>query len=300
MKDVLFLIPLYYTSRTVERVQAYINEATGSFSYDIYFCCTNPDIFEAAKAKCNSHSSIDLRDNIGVGQGMCWYLQEKSKIDLSAYKYIWYFEESCEPVRRDWVEKTLEKMNAGWKLCGWDWNSQGKKRKHQISHEIVGTDLSKCTAYENTEATGLDIIGKPLKGIWDTPAYRHESIVFHSQDFIDFKFPDPNDPLWVEKGGWRSYGTRAERMWWDISKKDLHGCYLPSPNLQWTVISKYKFVPPQRNPFFWYYRELNNFEKTSIEYNPPSYFVRQCLALATYFKLRSKHLTQKVLHAYKP
>lgn len=297
MKDILFLIPLYYTSNSVERIQNYIQEATGNFSYDIYFCCTNPDIFEEAKRKCNDHSSIDLRENIGVGQGMCWFLQEKAKLDLNQYKYIWYFEESCEPIRRDWVEKTLQKMNSGWKLCGWDWNSQGKKRKFQIRHEILGAENSKCVAFENTEETGVDIIGKPLKGLWDTPAYRHESIVFHSKDFNNFKFPDPNDSLWVEKGGWRSYGTRAERMWWDLAHKDSHGHYLKSPNLQWEVISKYKFVPPEKNEFFWYYRELNNVEKTSSGYVPPGYPLRKIAALNTYFKLRTKHIMRKVLSA---
>lgn len=298
MKDILFLIPLYYTSNSVVRIQNYIQEATGDFSYDIYFCCTNPEIFEDSKLKCGSYSSIDLRENIGVGQGMCWHLQKKTNIDLKQYKYVWYFEESCEPIRRDWVESSLKKLNSGWKLCGWDWNSQGKKREFQKPHEVTSQG-SRCIAFENTEKTGLDIIGKPLKGIWDTPAYRHESIVFHAKDFSDFNFPDPNDSMWVNTGGWRCYGTRAERMWWDLSQKDTHGYYLQSPNLQWEVISKYNFVPPQENIFFWYFRELNEYEKTSSEYNPPSYFLRKLHALATYFKLRSKHITKKVLNVYK-
>ncbi len=291
MKDILFLVPLYYTSNSVVRTQNYIREATGNFTYDIYFCCTTPSIFEESKLKCESNSFIDQRENVGVGQGMLWHLKHKRKTDLSAYKYIWFFEESCEPIRPDWIEKALAKLNSGWKICGWDWHYEGKKRNDQIPHVFKGDNGNTCIALKNTKATALDSAGNSVEAIWDTPGYRHESIVFHSEDFQNFEFSDPYHSIWMEKGG--TYGTSAERFWWDLDQKNIHGYPLPSPNLQWEVIKKYKFVPPAQNDFFWYYRELG-MEKKYPNYIPASFFVRKLIAIKSHIKMKKNLFFKRI------
>jgi hypothetical protein len=295
MKDILFLYPLYYQPNSLKRFQNYLNEAVGDFSVDVFVCCTNQSISNEARTICNQFGFIFAnRENIGGGEGGLWYLQKKSGINLNQYKYIWYFEESCEPVSSYWIQVILNYLNNGARLAGWDWHMKGKKRTNQIPH-VYESNRNTCIAFENTKETGLDINSQPLQKIWDTPGYRHETIVFKTEDFCEFDFPDPYDPIWQLKSGWRSYGTRAERMWWSLEDSIIHGFNVPAPNLQWYVISQKNFIPPKENLFFGYFRELSHSEKTNPNYiKPASFLLRRGKLLKSWIFERSRNLFRKV------
>ena len=96
MKDILFLIPLYYTPNGVSRFAHYLREERPAHSYDVYMPCSNDVIFEAARARAEHEGfGCALRPNYGGGEGALWWLQKKSGASLHDYRYIWYFEESC-------------------------------------------------------------------------------------------------------------------------------------------------------------------------------------------------------------
>lgn len=270
MKDILFIIPLYYTPHFIERFRRYLDEADAKYSFDVYLCCSNPSIAEESKKLAEKFGYIfQLRGNFGGGEGALWFLQKQSGIDISQYRYIWYFEESCEPIRKNWIGKIIDDMDAtGARLAGWDWHREGKKRPGQIKHQFVDERGHAVIAYENTISAGLDAEGHSWNKIWDTPGYRDETFVVWAQDFLDFDYPNASDPFWENRNTVRGYGVRAERTWWNMEDKNIHGFKYQSPNIQWYVLNKYHRFPPAQNKYFWYFRELPLTLRKSDAYVP--------------------------------
>lgn len=270
MKDILFLIPVYYTPHFIDRFQQYLVESKTSRSYDVYVCCSNHAIAEETKKKAQKYGFIfQERENFGGGEGALWFLQKKSGIDVSSYRYFWYFEESCEPIRNSWVDKLVGDLDKGACLVGWDWNPTGKRRPGQIKHVFQDGKGNKMTACENTPQSGQDTAGNPFNKIWDTPGYRDETFVIRAADFTEFDYPDASDDFWEKRyGSVRGYGVRAERMWWNINEQNIHGIKYPSPNIQWYILRKYNYVPPAKNVYFWYFRELPIELRKSDSYAP--------------------------------
>jgi hypothetical protein len=275
MKDVLFLIPLYYTDKSVERFAQYLRENRPKYSVDVFMCCSNPDIFPAAAQRCRRYGYFcELRDNCGGGEGALWYLQKKANLDLKNYRYMWYFEESCEPIRYDWLTLVVEAMEKGRPLAGWDWHSEGRKRPGAIRHLIKGENGNEMIAYENTEKSGNDGEGNSLNKIWDTAGYRDENIIVRMADFVEFDYPDASDRFWQERNGVRGYGVRAERMWWDMKDKPTHGFKFHSPNIQWHILNKYGYVASKANEYYDLFRELEMRERRKNDYRPIALPVR--------------------------
>jgi len=257
MKDILFLFPLFYASNSVTRFAQYLREEKSPYTFNVYMSCSNSAIFNDAIEKANQEGFLcDLRPNCGGGEGALWWLQKKSNISLSNYRYIWYIEESCEPVRSGWIRRIINDMDNGVPLAGWWWSPEGRKRPHAITHEVVGANGNRMIYYENTQATGLDPEGNPLWKMYDTPCYRDETFVVHTDDFLAFHYPDVTDPFWEKRNGVRGYGIRAERFWWKIEDVAYHGIPFPSPNIQWYVLTKYNYVPSPQNVYRSYFREL--------------------------------------------
>lgn len=278
MKDILFLIPLYYTAHFIERFKKYLDEGATRYSYDVYLCCSNPKIGEESRKKSEEYGFLyQERGNFGGGEGALWFLQKKSNIALSKYRYIWYFEESCEPIHRDWINRLIGDMDGGASLVGWDWHFEARKRKGQIMHRSQDDKGNKLIAYENTIKTGNDPEGNSLNKIWDVAGYRDEMFIVRSKDFIEFDYPDASDPFWEERNGVRGYGVRAERMWWDMREENIHHCKFPSPNIQWYVLNKYNDFPSKKNIYFWYFRELPIGLRRSVIYVPMYLPVRRAL-----------------------
>ena len=257
MKDVLFLIPLFYSANGVRRFHRYMEEEPRGRTYDAVFACSEPRILADACAVARAAGSIcEERGNHGGGEGALWWLQARSGVDLTDYRYIWYFEESCEPVRRGWMDRLLRDMDGGVPLTGWWWSAEGRRRRHAIPHRITGAHGRTMTYYENTAATGADREARPLDGTWDTPGYRDETFVVRASDFLEFEYPDPRDPFWERWAGVRTYGVRAERVWWSAADVDRHGIPVPPPNIQWYVLRKHGFVPAGADAYRTYFREL--------------------------------------------
>jgi len=280
MKDILFLVPIYYSPRFVDRFRHYLLESKTSCSYDVYFCCSNAQIAEETEKKAKQYGYIfQERDNFGGGEGALWFLQKKSGIGLSQYRYIWYYEESCEPIRRDWIDRLVNDMDKGATLVGWDWHLEAKKRHGQIKHEFYDRQGNKIIAHENTKDTGTDAAGNTLEKTWDTPGYRDETFVVSSKDFLEFEYPDASVNFWEKWGGFRSYGVRAERMWWKVEEQNFHGFQYSSPNIQWFVLTKHNHFPSRKNIYYWYFRELPWRIRKNPEYMPPPLCVRVCLCV---------------------
>jgi hypothetical protein len=294
MKDILFVIPLFYSANSVNRFAQYLNESKTHHTYDVYFCLTNDSIYDEAKANCEKHGfKFRHRENKGGGEGVFFYLQNDNSINLDDYKFFWYFEESCEPISKVWIDKTINYLNSGYKIVGWDWHPNSKKRKNSIAHAFFDVNTTKCIANENTSQTPNDINGVSMDGVWDTPGYRHETITFDMKDFIEFKFPDYKEAIWEQKSGWRSYGTRSERMWWNLDEFDRHGFHLKSPNIQWNILMKYNIFP-KNNTFYWDFRELSIEEKRNSRYSPPTIFIRKAIALSTFVNHKLLKLKNKL------
>lgn len=269
MKDILFLVPLFYSANGVRRMARYLHEDGGrGFSFDVVFACSTPSIFPEARAEAESAGfSCAERSNDGGGEGALWWLQKASGIDLRSYRYVWYFEESCEPIRRGWIRRLIHDMDRGIPLTGWWWNGDGRCRPCSIPHTIqVGA--GRMTYYENTADTGLDPSGRPFDGTMDTPGYRDETFVVRSDDFLGFDYPDPRDPFWQKWAGVRTYGVKAERVWWSAEDVERHQIPLPSPNIQWYVLTKYAYVPTHTNAYRSYFRELPLDHRTDPHYRP--------------------------------
>ncbi|MBL7196749.1 MAG: hypothetical protein ISS47_01470 [Candidatus Omnitrophica bacterium] len=275
MKDVLFLIPLYYTDNFVERFAKYLKENSSKYTADTFICCSNPSIFETAKKRCQKYGfHSELRGNFGGGEGALWYLQKKASIDLKEYRYMWYFEESCEPIKYNWFTIIIDDMEKDVSLAGWDWHFKGKRRPRAIRHVIRGKNGNEMIAYENTEGSGSDSGGYSFNKIWDTPGYRNETFVVQMSDFLRFDYPNATDAFWENRNGIRSYGVRAERMWWDMKYKNIHGFKYHSPNIQWYILNKYNYVPSKENIYFHLFRELPWNVRKDSHYKPRPVLVR--------------------------
>lgn len=269
MKDILFLTPIYYTENFVERMRQYLVESGTKYTYDVYFCCSNPKIASVVKDKAAEYGFLfQERENMAGGEGALWFLQKKSGIDFTQYRYIWYLEESCEPIRKDWIDKLIGDMDKGVPLTGWDWHFEAKKRSDQIKHVVKNEKGDVMIAYENTEKSGLDVEGNTWNKIWDVPVFRDETFVVSAKDFMDFEYPDASDPSWNERNGMRGYAVRAERVWWDVADQAVHGFKYDSPNIQWVVLNKHHFVPSIKNEYYWYFRELSWEDRKSPDYHP--------------------------------
>lgn len=257
MKDILFLIPLFYTPNGVTRFAEYLREERPPYSHDVYMPCSNDSILEAARARAEREGFVcAVRPNYGGGEGALWWLQKKSGARLHEYRYVWYFEESCEPVRPGWTRRLIGDMDAGVPLTGWMWNPIARRRPHAIPHVVAGSGGRRMTYYENTRATGVDADGKPFWKMYDVPCYRDETFVVRAADFLEFDYPDATDPFWEGRNGVRTYGIKAERCWWSVEDVACHGIPLPPPNIQWHVLRKHGFVPPRWSPYLSYFREL--------------------------------------------
>lgn len=280
MRDILFLFPLYYTANAVDRFAQYLGEERSGYSFDVFMPCSNAVIFDAAKERADKHGFVcDPRPNYGAGAGALWWLQKVSGATIDDYRYIWYFEESCEPVRPGWMLRLIGDMDAGIPVAGWWWRPEGRRRPHAIPHVVTGSNGSKMIYYENTESSGYDEDGKPFCGMYDTPGYRHESFVIRSGDFLKFDFPDPTDPVWEARNGIRTYGVKAERFWWRVQDVALHGISLPSPNIQWHLLTKYNYVPSPRSDYHSYFRELPLGLRRSEAYHPRPLVARRVAAV---------------------
>lgn len=298
-KDILFIIPLYYTSHFIERFHQYLVESDTNYSYDVYLCCSNHSISQASKTKAKQYGYLfQERENFGGGEGMLWFIQNKSGIDLTSYKYIWYYEESCEPLRANWIDKLINDIQKGSGIVGWDWHFEARKRPHQIRHSLIDTKGNIMIANENTALTGKDAQGNPFNMTWDTPGYRDETFVVRSEDFIEFKYPDASDPFWQERNGVRGYGVRAERYWWDMKYEKIHKFKFHSPNIQWFIFHKYQIYPSPYNIYFNYFREIPYKLRISDSYKPSTLLVRSIKNRISSFVpqlLRTVNTVKKVL-----
>ncbi len=275
MKDILFIVPLYYTSHFIERFRQYLIESKTNYSYDVYLCCSNPLITEESKELAKKYGYIfEERGNYGGGEGSLWFLQKKSQINLNSYRYIWYFEESCEPVKKDWVERLVGDMDKGLNLVGWDWHFNGRKRLHQIKHQFKDKNGNIMVAFENTKETGNDPEGNSFEKTWDTACYRDETFIVRAKDFIQFEYPDASDPFWETRNGTRGYGIRAERFWWDMADQKIHYFKYHSPNIQWYILNKYHNFPSPYNIYYSYFREIPMSNRKSNHYIPKPIFLR--------------------------
>jgi len=244
--------------------------------------CSNPRIFDEASSLAEREGfECHLRENYGGGEGALWWLQSESGAPIREHRYVWYHEESCEPIREGWIVRMLQEMDTGAPLVGWWWNPVGRRRRGAIPHAFAGTGGRKMIAYENTQKAGYDDDGKPFWGLWDTPGFRHESLLVRSDDFLSFQFPDARDPSWLERNGVRTYGIKAERNCWDLAETCKHGFRLPSPNLQWHIMRKYDYVPRQSRGIKWLFRELPDHLRKDEAYlpSPPRHrLLREALA----------------------
>jgi len=269
MKDILFLFPLFYTPNGVTRFAQYLREEEAPYTYGVYMPCSNSAIFDVAKERADREGFVcTLRPNYGGGEGALWWLQKRSGAPISDYRYVWYFEESCEPIRRGWMRRLIGDMDAGAPLVGWWWNPTARRRSHAIAHVVVGANGHRMTYFENTEATGLDQDGKPFWRMYDTPCYRDETFVVRAEDFLAFDYPDATDAFWESRNGIRTYGIKAERCWWRVKDVAYHGIPLAPPNIQWHVLMKYKYVPSPRNVYRSYFRELPVEVRRDENYRP--------------------------------
>lgn len=289
MKDILFLIPLYYTAHGIERFHAYLKESGTRHTSDVFVSCSNPAIAKAASAKAAEYGFMfQERKNYGGGEGALWHLQQTSGVDLSAYRYTWYFEESCEPIRKGWIERLLCDMENGAALSGWDWIGEGRKRPGAIRRELRDRCGNLAVAYENTDEGGADPYGNSMNKIWDTPGYRDETFVIRSEDFLSFLYPNASHPFW-KKFGVRGYGIRAERMWWDMEEQNIHGMEFPSPNVQWHTLKSGRLIPT-KNRNFWYFRELPYETRLNASYAPPPFFFRRVWQAINLLRVKIKTL----------
>ena len=276
VKDILFLFPLFYASNGVRRFAQYLREEKAPYRWDVCMPCSNSSIFEAAKENAMREGFVcALRPNYGGGEGALWWLQKISGAPISDYRYVWYFEESCEPVRSGWMRRLIGDMDAGVPLTGWLWNPTARQRPHAIPHVVIGANGHRMTYFENTEATGLDSDGHPFWRMYDTPSYRDETFVVHSEDFLAFDYPDATDPFWERRNGIRTYGIKAERFWWKVEDARYHGIPLPPPNIQWYVLTKYNYVPSPRNAYRSYFRELPMELRKDETYRPKQIWQRR-------------------------
>jgi len=276
VKDVLFLFPLFYAANGVTRFAQYLREENAPCTWDVYMPCSNEAIFETAREKATRAGFVCVpRANYGGGEGALWWLQKRSGARISEYRYVWYFEESCEPVRSGWVRRLISDMDAGVPLTGWEWNPTARRRPHAIPHVVVGRNGNRMRYFENTEATGLDPDGHPFWKMYDTPSYRDETFVVRAEDFLAFDYPDATDPVWETRNGIRTYGIKAERFWWRVADAPFHGIPLPPPNIQWYVLTKHNYVPSPRNVYRSYFRELPLPLRKDENYRPRPVFQRR-------------------------
>jgi len=266
-KDFLILCPLYYSVSTVERFYLFLQKEASDLSYDVAFPSSNADLVPLAQKKCETYGyHCHLRENLGGGEGAFWWLQNQSGINLKNYKYLIYFEESCHPIRAGWFSIIKQRLRTE-PIVGWHWFRQGKKRSNVIEvrysngPEYMSAFLNK--GHELYE-------GESMFFIYDTPCFRHELISFSMDDFIGFRFPSPTEPYWAgkcSKHGVRFYGIRSERMYWDLKDKDKHGIDTSSPNIQWHILMKHKYIPPNHSLLYNYFRELTIDEKITGKIN---------------------------------
>jgi len=276
MKDILFLLPIYYTGNFVERFRRYLKESNAKYTYDVYLCCSNSQIASLVRSKAKEYGYIfQERENMAGGEGALWFLQKKSGIDCAQYKYVCYFEESCEPVSKNWINRLIGDMEKGAPLTGWDWHFEGRKRHGQQVKHVFKNNGNIMIAYENILPDSVDFAGNAIRGVWDVPGYRDEMFVVSSKDFLDFDYPDASDEFWVKyTGGQRGYGVRAERMWWKIAEQNINNMKYPSPNIQWVVLNKYNFVPSVKNKYYWNFCELPLEDRKNPNYFPAHIIIR--------------------------
>lgn len=257
MKDVLILVPLYYSANGVRRIAQYLEEESPAYTFDVFVFCSNRDVFSEARELCQQNGFLcELRTNDGAGAGALWWLQNRHGDVLAGYRYVWYFEESCEPVRRGWMRRLISDLESGLPVSGWWWCPEGRRRKGAIAHRIVGLNGNEVVCYENTAETGADDDGHPFDGLFDVPGYRGETFVVRASDFAEFGFPDPAEPFWEGRNGIRTYAVKAERFWWRVEDRSRHGYPHPSPNIQWHLLAKYRMFPSPANVHRGWFREL--------------------------------------------
>ena len=151
-------------------------------------------------------------------------------------------------------------MDSGIPLTGWKWNAFSKRRR-QSTQVIFRNKMDFMTASINSVNSGIDSNGNSLAGVWDTPGYRHETIVCRKEDFQNFKFDNPAESFYTESNDPRYYGIRSERFWWPSHHPFMVDLKANSPNLQWSVLMKHGYVPPLKNHNKNYFREISNKER---------------------------------------
>src|SRR5690606_13481806 len=120
----------YYSANGVRRFAQYLVEESPPYTFDVFVFCSNRKIFSEARELCEQHEFLcDLRTNDGAGAGALWWLQTGYSDVLADYRYVWYFEESCEPVRRGWMQRLISDLESGLPVSGWWWCPEGRRRK---------------------------------------------------------------------------------------------------------------------------------------------------------------------------
>jgi hypothetical protein len=228
-------------------------------SFEIAVTCSNDLIFESAQDTANKIGlNLQYRKNHGGGEGIFYWAQKN--YNLQNFDYVWYLEESCEPIKPNWLNHLIAQLDSGIPLTGWKWNFVSKRRK-QSTQVIFRNKINFMIASINSVGSGVDSFCNSLNGVWDTPGYRHETLVFRREDFQNFKFDDPAQDFYLKFDDPRYYGIRSERFWWPNYHPFAMDFKVNSPNLQWNILMKYGYVPPLRNQNEKYFREISKKER---------------------------------------
>ena len=255
MANVTILFPLYFRPESLNRLQRFIDLEKTNHNLQVIATCSNDLIFEeSCRISLDSGINLYQRTNFGGGEGIFHWVQKN--IDLAKCDYVWYFEESCLPIRQNWINHYISQMEYGIPITGWKWRSFSKRRKDSTSVLFKKSNRI-MVASINSLKSGVDTYKRPLAGVWDTPGYRHESIVFRNEDFQSFKFDNPESDFYSEFGDPRYYGIRSERFWWPESHDFSLKFKAKAPNIQWSILMKYGFIPPIKSSNEKYFRELS-------------------------------------------
>jgi hypothetical protein len=259
LAKLLFLYPLYFNPNSLKRLQKYLECEKTNHSFEIAATCSNDLIFESAQDIANKIGlNLKYRKNYGGGEGIFYWVQHN--YNLQNFDYIWYFEESCEPIKPNWLNHLIAQLDSGIPLTGWNWNAFSKRRS-QSTQVIFRNKIDFMIASINSANSGADSYGNSLEGVWDTPGYRHETLVFRKEDFQNFKFDNPAKDFYLESNDPRYYGIRSERLWWPIYHPFTTNFKVNSPNLQWSILMKHGYVPPLINQNKKYFREISKKER---------------------------------------
>ena len=261
MIDVLFVFPLFYNIANLKNFMRDIDNEIHNFRIEVLVLNSNPKILiESIDFQTKTEVQVFDRTNHGGGEGSFHFIQSNLKLNYKNYRYLWYMEESCIPIKKGWVNQIINQLDDGIPLNGWDWHSTGKFRSFSQPVKIKRKN-SGMTAFLNIGNNHFDSHNRSFNYIWDTPAYRHETIVFPMDTFSRFHYPDPRDNYFSSTGNERYYGIRAERLWWSDANYLEHQIPIKSPNLQWQIMLNNLYVPNRKNINFNFFRELSDSEK---------------------------------------